>query len=95
MNYILNDEQRRLVEEHLDIIDKVLRKTIHFNSGICGMEYDDLYQIGAIGLCKAAVTYQSGFDIAFDTYASCAVPCSTGENDHSTSGRCCRSGKRR
>lgn len=69
MNYILNDEQRRLVEEHLDIIDKVLRKTIHFNSGICGMEYDDLYQIGAIGLCKAAVTYQSGFDIAFDTYA--------------------------
>lgn len=69
MNYILNDEQRRLVEEHLDIIDKVLRKTVPFNSGLCGMEYDDFYQIGAIGLCKAAVTYQSHFDTAFETYA--------------------------
>ena len=33
------------------------------------MEYDDLYQIGAIGLCKAASRYKQSKQAAFSTYA--------------------------
>ena len=58
MDYTLSDEQRKLVENNLSVIDQVIRKRITMNREIPGMEYDDLYQIGAIGLCKAAVKYQ-------------------------------------
>lgn len=69
MNERLNEEQRRLVEEHLNVIDQVIRKCIGINHQICGMEYDDIYQVGAIGLCKAAVSYQQYQRATFTTYA--------------------------
>lgn len=69
MDFYLNDKQRILVTEHLDVVDKVIRKCIHINSQICGMEYDDIYQVGAIGLCKAATTYHEFSTAKFDTYA--------------------------
>ena len=69
MDYTLSDEQRKLVENNLSVIDQVIRKRITMNREIPGMEYDDLYQIGAIGLCKAAVKYQKKENAAFETYA--------------------------
>ena len=52
MDERLTQEQRELVEENLTVIDSVIKSCVHVNNNICGMEYDDLYQIGAIGLCK-------------------------------------------
>ena len=58
MDERLTQEQRELVEKNLTVIDCVIRSCVHANNNICGMEYDDLYQIGAIGLCKAASRYK-------------------------------------
>ena len=44
-------------------------KCIHINKNIYGLEYDDLYQIGAIGLCKAAMQYRPVSEASFGTYA--------------------------
>ena len=69
MDYTLSDEQRKLVENNLAVIDQVIRRKISMNREIPGMEYDDLYQIGAIGLCKAAANYQKKENATFETYA--------------------------
>ncbi len=69
MDFCLNDKQRQKVEEYLPLLDKVIGKYIHINNSICGMEYDDIYQIGAIGLCKASVMYQENAVAKFETYA--------------------------
>ena len=49
MDERLTQEQRGLVEKNLTVIDSVIRNCVHVNNNICGMEYDDLYQIGAVG----------------------------------------------
>lgn len=69
MDERLTQEQRELVEKNLTVIDCVIRSCVHANNNICGMEYDDLYQIGAIGLCKAASRYKQSKQAAFSTYA--------------------------
>lgn len=69
MDERLNDKQRKMVEDNLDMIDMVIWKCIRINSHVCGMEYDDIYQVGAIGLCKAAVNYRRMEKAAFSTYA--------------------------
>lgn len=53
---VLDKEQQRLVEENMALIYKVIHDRVHgaWNIGI--FTYEDLYQIGCIGLCKAAVT---------------------------------------
>ena len=63
MNIHLNAEQRKMVEENLSVIQKVISKHVMLNESVDGMGYDDIYQIGSIGLCKAAVTYRSGSDL--------------------------------
>lgn len=68
MDERLTQEQRELVEENLTVIDSVIKSCVHVNNNICGMEYDDLYQIGAIGLCKAASRYKQCKQAAFSTY---------------------------
>lgn len=73
MEFCLNDNQRQMVEEHLDIVNKVIRRYIRVNQNICGMKYDDIYQVGAIGLCKAVATYQENAGVKFETYASKVV----------------------
>ena len=65
----MNEEQRSLVEDNLAVIDRVIRRCIHVDPCICGLEYDDLYQIGALGLCKAAMRYRPVSDASFGTYA--------------------------
>lgn len=69
MNFYLNDEQRKLVSENINVVDMVICKYIHINKNICGMEYDDIFQVGAIGLCKAAANYKKCSSAKFKTYA--------------------------
>lgn len=65
MDERLTQEQRELVEENLTVIDSVIKSCVHVNNNICGMEYDDLYQIGAIGLCKAQAAINSPSKLLF------------------------------
>ena len=61
---ILTDMQKRKVEENLGLVGKVIKDKVHGVYRIYG--YDDLFQIGCIGLCKAAATDRGG---VFSTYA--------------------------
>lgn len=62
----LSKENQRKVEENLGLVHKVLNDKVHgpYQMGIYSRE--DLFQIGCIGLCKAAVTDKGG---NFSTYA--------------------------
>lgn len=62
----LTREQQMIVEENLGLVHKVINDKVHgpYYLGIYSRE--DLYQIGCIGLCKAAATDKGG---NFSTYA--------------------------
>ena len=71
-DFVLSQEQQALVEPNLAVIDKVISRYIHVNEGVCGLGRDDLYQEGAVALCKAASTYD-GRSASFDTYAAAVI----------------------
>lgn len=62
----LNNEQRNLVNENIKLVHKVLHDKVHGAHQLGIFTYDDLFQIGCIGLCKAAATDKGG---VFSTYA--------------------------
>lgn len=64
----LTTAQRRLVEENLTIVERVLRFDINANPCVVGLGYEDLYQEGCVWLCNAALT----FDPARGSFASYA-----------------------
>lgn len=63
----LNDEQRKQVEEHLYLVKYTINRLLFFE--IDPQDYDDFYQIGSIGLCKAALTFKEDYGFSFKTYA--------------------------
>lgn len=67
----LTEKEQRMVEENLNIVDIILHTKIHANHTIPGMEYDDLYSVGCLALCKAAETFTG--QTKFATYASKVV----------------------
>lgn len=71
-DFILTPDQQVLVEENLSIIDKTIRRFIRPDECVCGMGYSDLYQEGALALCKAAATYD-GKSAQFYTYATAVI----------------------
>ena len=58
VKFTLNDLQRQRVEDHLALVEQVLRRSIKTNETVDGMGHDDLYQEGCIALCRAAVSYR-------------------------------------
>lgn len=65
----LTREQRVKVEENINLVGKVIHDCVHRLDPGCIYDYEDLYQIGCIGLCKAAQTDKAGHSSAFSTYA--------------------------
>ena len=63
----LNIEQQRKVEENMGLVGKVIRDKVHGLERYGSFGYDDLYQVGCIGLCKAAATDNG--QGCFSTYA--------------------------
>lgn len=62
----LSQSQQRKVEENLGLVGKVIKDKVHDPGRNSIYSYDDLYQIGCIGLCKAAYSDRGG---CFSTYA--------------------------
>ena len=60
-----------LIQENSPLIKSVIRKFKNKN-----IEYDDLYQLGAMGFVKAINNYDASFNVKFTTYA---VPMIAGE----------------
>ena len=68
---IMTLAQQELVSQNLNVVDIVIRKHITVRPDIPGMEYDDLYQIGSLALCKAATRFDGR--CKFSTFASKVV----------------------
>lgn len=62
----LTPEQMQIVEENMGLVGKVIKDKVHGLGQLGTPEYEDLFQIGCIGLCKAAATDKGG---CFSTYA--------------------------
>lgn len=60
-----------LVENNIGLVRSVVRRFLNR-----GCEYEDLIQIGSIGLLKAIKRFDVGFDVRFSTYA---IPMIIGE----------------
>lgn len=62
----LTNEQKSLVERNMTLVNYVLNRK-------CGEirknEYEDLYQIGMVGLCKAAENFKPEYGYTFATFA--------------------------
>ncbi|MBR1599441.1 MAG: sigma-70 family RNA polymerase sigma factor [Lachnospiraceae bacterium] len=62
----LNEKERRLVEDNINLVHKVINDKVKCMNLISAYSREDLFQIGCIGLCKAAATDKGG---CFSTYA--------------------------
>ncbi len=62
----LSEAQRQLVQDNMGLVGKVIKDKVHGWNQPGLYTYDDLFQIGCIGLCKAAATDKGG---CFSTYA--------------------------
>ena len=62
----LTKEQQGKVEENLGLVYKVLGDKLKGQSAVGSYTREDLFQVGCIGLCKAAATDKGG---TFSTYA--------------------------
>ena len=58
--------QQHVVEQNIGLVGKVIKDKVHGIAQLGMFTYDDLFQIGCIGLCKAAATDKGG---CFSTYA--------------------------
>lgn len=63
----MNEEQRRKAEENMGLVRKVIKDRVHGLGRPGMMSFDDLFQTGCVGLCKAAAT-DRGWN-CFSTYA--------------------------
>lgn len=62
----LDEKQQQLVRENIGLVGKVIRDKVNGVNQMGIYTYDDVFQIGCIGLCKAAATDKGG---CFTTYA--------------------------
>ena len=65
----LSKEQIALVENNVSVINIVIFSKIIIDNSKYGFEYDDLFQEGALLLCKAAQQYDSSRNTSFAAYA--------------------------
>lgn len=62
----LTAEQQRKIEENMGLVHQVIKDKVHGYGQWGFYTYDDLFQIGCIGLCKAAARDKGG---TFSTFA--------------------------
>lgn len=65
----LNKNQIALVEDNISVVDAVIFSRIIFDNSSYGLEYDDLFQEGALLLCRAALKYDESKNCSFNTFA--------------------------
>ena len=68
----LTVEQQHMVEENMGLVRAVLSRCVNSPGSIGIYSYEDLFQIGCMGLCEAAIQYRPG-RAAFSTYAYAAI----------------------
>ena len=66
-----NDAKEILVRKNIALVKSLVKKFLNR-----GYEYEDLFQLGSIGLIKAIQNYEPKYNVRFSTYA---VPMIVGE----------------
>ncbi|MFB0831064.1 sigma-70 family RNA polymerase sigma factor [Brevibacillus laterosporus] len=69
MNTALGNDVNTLVQNHLSFVHFILKKYYP----PAGFDYDDLFQIGCIGLFKAAERFDATLGFKFTTYAGIRI----------------------
>lgn len=69
---MLTAEQQQLVEDNWRLSRFVIKKYFHQGRGL-PVEYEDLEQIGYVGLCRAALKYDPARGTTFATFACMAI----------------------
>lgn len=64
----LTELEQKRVEDNMGLVGKVIKDCLKSPGALGSFTYDDIYQIGCIGLCKAVQT-DEGHRGAFSTYA--------------------------
>jgi len=62
------DDRSKLIEENMGLVGQVIKDKVHDIRDIGVFTYDDIFQIGCIGLCTAADTFDPEKG-RFSTYA--------------------------
>lgn len=62
----MTPEQQKIVEANMGLVGKVIKEKVRRLGQPDTPSYEDLFQTGCIGLCKAAITDRGG---CFSTYA--------------------------
>lgn len=62
----MTPEQQKIVEKNMGLVGKVIKEKVRRLGQPGTPSYEDLFQIGCIGLCKAVMTDKGG---CFSTYA--------------------------
>lgn len=68
---IMTEQECRLVEAHMALVETVIQRHITVRPEIPGMEHDDLFQVGSLALCRAAQRYDGR--CRFSTFAYVVV----------------------
>jgi|LFRM01.1.fsa_nt_gb RNA polymerase sporulation-specific sigma factor len=58
------EARNKLVKDNLPLVASIVRRFMHR-----GFDYDDLYQVGSLGLLKAILRFDLSYDVQFSTYA--------------------------
>ena len=66
-----SDALNMIIEKNLPLVNAISKKFLNR-----GYEYDDIFQIGSLGLVKAVQNFNPDFNVKFSTYA---VPMIMGE----------------
>ena len=70
---IMTRKEQRLVEEHLEMVSRIIKGTMSINEDVQGLGYEDLYQTGCEALCKAALNYREERGASFTTFADVVI----------------------
>lgn len=73
MSVVMNEQERKLVEEHLYLVKNIVLATMSINESVQGLGYDDLFQTGCEALCHAALHYKADRGAAFATFADVVI----------------------
>lgn len=65
---LMKTEQKKLVEDNINLVKGIIGGSIFPNENITGLGYEDLLQEGCLALCKASWSY-SKKEIPFSAYA--------------------------
>jgi DNA-directed RNA polymerase sigma subunit (sigma70/sigma32) len=65
----LSEAQQKLFNDHIPLVKTIIKRTGSWRAKLAGMDLDDMFSVGMIGLWRAALTYNPNKNTTFGTLA--------------------------